>query len=142
MVLATHEMISKNHVSIEDRRYALSTDIDWLEQRSEWTGLKSVVMVESNRMIGETTSTERRYYLTSLTDLSKVADPIRAHWAIRNSQHLVLDVTFGEDDSVKLQKNARSNKALLSRIALNLLRDHDDSKLSIKRRRITEYSVL
>ena len=79
MVLATHEMINKNHVSIEDRRYALSTDIDWLEQRSEWTGLKSVVMVESTRMIGETTSTERRYYLTSLTDLSKVADPIRAH---------------------------------------------------------------
>ena len=51
-------------------------------------------------------------------------------------------MTFGEDDSVKLQKNARSNKALLTRIALNLLRDHDDSKLSIKRRRITEYSVL
>ncbi|WP_115343004.1 transposase family protein [Psychrobacter phenylpyruvicus] len=55
--------------------------------------------------------------MTSLTDLPIVAQYIRSHWAIENSQHWVLDVTFGEDRSVKLEKNARSNKALLTRTA-------------------------
>ena len=87
-------------------------------------------------IIGEDSHTERRYYLTSLTDLPIVAQYIRSHWAIENSQHWVLDVTFDEDRSVKLEKNARSNKALLTRTALNLLRDRDDTKLSVKRRRI------
>lgn len=134
--LDIHETIDKDHGRIEVRRYALSTDIEWLAYQSDWVGLKAVAMVESTRMVGEMISTERRYYLSSLTDLSQVAETIRAHWAIENSQHWVLDVTFGEDDSVKIQKNARSNKALLIRTALNLLRVHDDSKLSVKRRRI------
>lgn len=134
--LSVHETIDKGHGRIDIRRYALSTAIDWLVQKPDWAGLNAVAMVESTRILNNTSSTQRRHYLTSLTDLPKVADTIRAHWAIENSQHWVLDVTFGEDDSVKLQKNARSNKALLTRKALNLLCDHDDSHLSVKRRRI------
>lgn len=134
--LPINETVDKDHGRIEVRRYALSTKIDWLDNKSDWTGLSAVAMVESTRIIGEDSHTERRYYLTSLTDLPIVAQYIRSHWAIENSQHWVLDVTFGEDRSVKLEKNARSNKALLTRTALNLLRDRDDTKLSVKRRRI------
>lgn len=134
--LPINETVDKDHGRIEVRRYALSTKIDWLDNSSDWTGLSAVAMVESTRIIGEDSHTERRYYLTSLTDLPIVAQYIRSHWAIENSQHWVLDVTFGEDHSVKLEKNARSNKALLTRTALNLLRDRDDTKLSVKRRRI------
>lgn len=134
--LDIHETIDKNHGRIETRRYTLSTDIAWLEQLNEWYQLKSVVMVESIRQIQDKTSIERRYYLSSLTDLKQIAHCIRQHWSIENSQHWVLDVIFGEDSSIKLERNEKSNKALLTRAALNLIRQNGDDKLSVKRQKI------
>lgn len=81
-------------------------------------------------------TTERRYYLTSLTDLTMIAETIRNHWSIENSQHWVLDVIFGEDNQKNLERNEKANKALLTRTALNLFRANGDEKLSIKRSKI------
>ncbi|MDO5652383.1 MAG: ISAs1 family transposase [Moraxella sp.] len=84
-------------------------------------------------MIVKTIATERRYYLTSLTELGSIADAIRSHWLIENSQHWVLDVIFGEDNQKHLERNEKANKALLTRTALNLIRANGDEKLSVKR---------
>ena len=131
--LAILETIDKDHGRIETRKYAISTDINWLENKSEWTSLNAVVMVESTREIKDKISTERRYYLTSLTDLPTIATTIRELWSIENSQHWVLDVIYGEDNQKSLERNEKANKALLTRTALNLVRANGDKNLSVKR---------
>ncbi len=134
--LSLFETLDKGHGRLEQRKYALSDTIDWLEDKVLWHGLKSLGMVESTRIIGERTSVERRYYLTTLADTEQFAKTVRQHWFIENQQHWVLDVCFSEDDNRARQNNQRSNRALINRSALNLLRANDDSNLSIKRRRI------
>ena len=95
--LVVHETVDKDHGRLEIRRYRLSRDIAWLSQKPEWVSLQAVGRVESIRIIGGKSSTEYRYYLTSLNDRPRFAETVRGHWAIENSQHWVLDVQFGED---------------------------------------------
>ena len=45
-----------------------------------------------------------------------------AHWAIENSLHWVLDVTFDEDRARNRKDNGPENLAILRRLTLNLLR--------------------
>lgn len=71
--------------------------------------------------------------MTSLTDLATIAHAIRSHWSIENSGHWVLDVIFGEDNHKSLERHEKKNKALLIRVALNLIRANGDDKLSVKR---------
>lgn len=131
--LPSTQTIDKDHGRLETRRYAISTQLDWLADKEEWTNLNAVVMVESVREIKDKLTTERRYYLTSLTDLTLISNTIRNHWSIENSQHWVLDVVFGEDNHKSLERNEKANKALLTRTALNLIRANGDEKLSVKR---------
>ena len=134
--LETIQTIDKAHGRIESRTYALSTNLDWLEQKADWVGLKSVVMVESIRQLNEQTTIQRRYYLSSLTDLKAISGHIRNHWHIENCQHWVLDVAFGEDNQARLERNEKSNKALLTRTALNLIKQNGNNTLSTKRNKI------
>jgi hypothetical protein len=87
--LPQQETIDKDHGRIEIRRYALSDEIAWLEQQPEWAGLQAVGRVESTRIIGETTTTEYRYYLCSLTDPACFADAVRRHWDIEGVRPLI-----------------------------------------------------
>ena len=41
----------KAHGRIESRTYQLLTDIAWLPDKGQWTGLKAIGMVKSKRMI-------------------------------------------------------------------------------------------
>lgn len=129
------EEVEKNHGRLEIRRYALSSEVDWLEQKPLWAGLKSIGRVESIREVNGQQERHCRYYLTTLTDVNQFSQIARQHWSIENQQHWILDVTFGEDNSRSYQNNQRSNLAIFRRISLNLLQSMSD-KLSIKRRRI------
>ena len=74
-------------------------DIKWLQERHDWPGLKAVVMVESEREIGDRIERETRFYLTSLALMACMLGPIvRSHWAIENSLHWVLDMVFRDDE--------------------------------------------
>ena len=65
-------------------------DVEWLQERHQWPGLKGVVMVESTREIGGKIDHETRFYITSLVLLANLIGPlIRGHWAIENSLHWV-----------------------------------------------------
>ena len=44
----------------------------------------------------------------------------RAHWAIENSLHWVLDVTMNEDRARNRKENGPENLAIMRRVALNL----------------------
>ncbi|MEA2905113.1 MAG: hypothetical protein QOI12_2500, partial [Alphaproteobacteria bacterium] len=59
---------------------------------------------------------------------------VRSHWAIENSLHWVLDVTFGDDQSRLRTGHGALNMAVVRHFAINLVRAVGD-KRSIKLRR-------
>ena len=76
------------------------------------------------------------YFLASYEDdPAKMAAAIRAHWAIENSLHWVLDVTFREDECRVRDRTAAANFAMLRKIALNLIKQDSTAKTSLKARR-------
>jgi predicted transposase YbfD/YdcC len=61
--------------------------------KSQWKGLQSIVMIESERNIGDKCQTEQRFYVSSLPlDAKAIASAIRQHWHVENKLHWVLDV--------------------------------------------------
>lgn len=67
----------------------------------------------------------------------KILSAIRSHWAIENSVHWVLDMSFGEDQSKIRKDNAPVNMATVRHIALNFLNNAKASfnRISINRLR-------
>jgi predicted transposase YbfD/YdcC len=123
----THE---RAHGRAETRRCLAIGDPQYLayvDPDGRWPGLRSVVRIESTRRIGDTVSSEARYFLSSLPpDATLLARSIRSHWGIENRLHWVLDVVFHEDLSRVRDGHAPENLAILRHFALNLLR-HDRS---------------
>lgn len=134
--LSVQETVEKDHGRLEIRRYALSDRIDGLEGKSDWAGLHAVGRVESTRIIGDQTSTERRDFLCSFTDPARFAAIVRGHWGIENQQHWVLDVQFGEDVCRTRHNDSAQNLALIRRMALNVLRHNGPPRDSIRRRKL------
>jgi predicted transposase YbfD/YdcC len=132
-----HREWSEGHGRDECRRCWATSDLSWLEGREEWAGLRSVVLIESERFIGESLAVEERYYLSSLpADAKLLNGAARSHWGVENSLHWVLDVTFQEDRSRIRKENAPENFGLLRRLALCLLKKEGTSKRSIKGKRL------
>lgn len=135
--LAYWESVEKGHGRIETRRYWQSDRIAWFGDKAAWDSLRSVGVVEATRDIDGKISTERRYYLSSLTlDAQRFGHAIRSHWGVENQLHWVLDVVFNEDQSRARAKHAGENLATLRRWSLNLLKaDKLLAKRSLKGRR-------
>jgi predicted transposase YbfD/YdcC len=132
-----HETTDGDHGRIEIRRYWSVSDISWIEDRERWKGFQSICMVESERLIGDTKTVERRYYISSLdSDAKSLSHPVRVHWGIENSVHWILDVAFREDDCRIRKDHGPENFAILRHIALNLLKHEKTSKVGTKAKRL------
>ncbi|MEL6349855.1 MAG: ISAs1 family transposase, partial [Myxococcota bacterium] len=94
-----YEQSNKGH-GREERRVIWSTSwLAWLPQKDDWTGLQTVIMVDSWRKTSKKESFEKRYYISSVqSNAESCGAAIREHWGIENGQHYILDVTFREDD--------------------------------------------
>ena len=135
--ISTHQTVDADHGRIETRGYRVIHDVGWLQERHEWPGLKAVVVVESQREINGKIANETRFYITSLVLLANAIGPmIRAHWAIENSLHWVMDMVFRDDESRVRTDNAPANFATCRHIAYNLTRKAP-GKDSIRLRRKT-----
>ncbi len=127
------------HGRIETRKCSVYTDFSHIENISRWAGIKSIVKIESLRIIKDTGKEERelRLYISSIKpDARKISNGIRKHWGIENSLHWVLDVSFGEDKSMKRNVNAVENFSIINRIALNLIKQEKSKKISNKGKRL------
>jgi predicted transposase YbfD/YdcC len=117
-----HEECDKGHGRIEIRKHWITDKIDWLDNKEQWPGLKSIAVIESERIKNNNSSIERRYYISSLSaNAQMLSSAVRSHWGVENNLHWVLDVTFGEDASRVRNENAAENMAIIRHTALNLL---------------------
>ena len=135
--ISTHETVDADHGRIETRNYTVIHDVEWLQAIHQWPGLKAVVVVESRREINGKITDETRFYITSLAMLAPAVGPmIRAHWAIENSLHWVMDMVFRDDECRVRTDHAPANFATCRHIAYNLTRKAP-GKDSIRLRRKT-----
>jgi len=103
--------------------------------------LKAFGCIRSSRTIKENTTTEYRYFLTSLCDTTVFAHSVRAHWGIENKLHWTLDVAFREDYARNRKDHSAANLAVIRKICLNLIRQeptekYEKQKLSLNRKRL------
>lgn len=127
-----------DHGRIEERRVWYSEDVSWLPDIDQWPGLSSIIAVEAHRMIGDKTTRERRYFISSSSGLSaeQMGSMIRQHWGIENKLHWSLDVSFGEDQCRIRKGYGAENMSRLRRIALNLLKQEKTLKKGIATKRL------
>lgn len=139
--LDTHTTDDLDHGRGETRHHRVCHAIDWLVSdrrypgEPRFPGLKAIAMVEARVGRGETTSVERRYFVSSLPlDAKLFARAVRAHWGIENRLHWVLDVVF-HDDLMRLRTaHGPRNMATIKHMAMNLIRSAP-GKDSLKTRR-------
>ena len=133
-----HEQVEAGHHRGE-KRQVWTVDVSELpplHNQALWSGLKTVVMIVSERRLWNKTTTESRFYLSSLSsNAERIAGASRSHWGIENSLHWALDVTFCEDKSRIRKQNSPENFALLRRLAINLLKPEKTFKQSLKMKR-------
>lgn len=121
--ISQNETVDGDHGRIETRKTTVIHNVAWLRARHDWPGLKSIVVVESTRRIGDKIDSETRLYITSLTLIAALVGPIiRSHWAIENSLHWVMDMVFRDDECRVRTQNAPANFTTLKHMAHNLLR--------------------
>lgn len=137
-----YESLDQRRGRKETRRcWAWGGDLgEWLEGAENWAGLASIAAVELVREEKGETTTERRYFISTLpADAEKLAKAVRAHWSVENSLHWVLDVVFGEDAARARTKNAAANLSTLRRLAQNLIKvtpNEKYAKWTVRKRKL------
>jgi predicted transposase YbfD/YdcC len=107
-----------------------------------WVDCALLGRVDSVRVVnGQASAVETRYYIASREmSTAAFAAAVRDHWGIENRLHWSLDVIFGEDERRLTEDNAPQNYSLLSKMALNLLRQDlppgKKKSLRLRRKRI------
>jgi predicted transposase YbfD/YdcC len=96
-------------------------------------------MIESTVEHRGKTAVTRHYHLSSRTLTAQWAraaylEAARAHWAVENGLHWVLDVVFDEDRSRNRKDNGPENLATLRKLALNIL-NKTRRDISVRRKR-------
>jgi predicted transposase YbfD/YdcC len=139
--LEAFETTDADHGRIETRRHRVTHSTGWLFSDRRYAGeprlpgLAGLGCVEATRTEAGRTSASTRYYFCSapLTP-ERFARAVRGHWAIENSLHWVLDVTFNEAPARTRRDHGPANLAILRRLSLNLL-NKARPKMSLSRKR-------
>lgn len=138
----TREVTEKSHGREVTYWYTQLPVPDSLRGREQWAKLKTIgVAVRYCHANGKDTY-DTRYYLSSLRmDVKHFAGAVRNHWAIENTLHWCLDVTFREDESRLRNRIAGDNLAWLKRFAVGLLKQVPSKESVAMRRRIAGWNV-
>ena len=133
---AKHRMFDADHGRSETRICYCTDVLDDIENTQDWKGLRTIAMIQAERVEGAKTSTERRYYISSLPPNAKwINDAARKHWGVENGLHWVLDVAFNEDLCRSRKNRGAAIRAVLNRVAVNICKADTAAKVGIKNRR-------
>lgn len=107
------------------------------EVLTKWKGLKTLIKIESERILGNEKQVQTRYCISSeeYEKASYYSALVRGHWSIENQLHWHLDVTFNEDKCRARKGFSAENLSTIRKLALQIIKSYDD-KLSLKKRRV------
>jgi predicted transposase YbfD/YdcC len=113
----------------------------WIAQHG-WKNLRQIVRIRRSRTIGDTTTTEDHFYISSETvDAARILHMARQHWGIEAKTHWILDVVFNEDRCRARKDHAAHNLVTIRRFVLNLLRRNPKAMGLRRRRKIASYNM-
>lgn len=120
--------VEKNGGRIEKRScYVLQglESLNYLKDRlKEWENVRQIFCIKREIESNEKKSTEKSYYLTSLTDEpDKLMRYARNHWKIE-SMHWLLDVNFKEDNCPVKNENTQKILNMMRKLAIKLHTDY------------------
>ena len=127
--------IEKRNGEAEIREYGFTNDVDWIYNKNEGIGLKSVGFAKrtyknsQNKIVSDI-----RFYISNLSagHIEIISRSIRGEWAIENNLHYFLDTVFNEDSSTAFVKNTQKNLNIIRKFALALLKNYKEkTKLSM-----------
>jgi predicted transposase YbfD/YdcC len=145
--LSIEENWEYDHGRFEIRKCSILSAQSTIDEEiiAQWSGLQTIIEIESIRIIKDTKTVETRYYISDENESNALyfSYLVRGHWGIENLLHWHLDVTFKEDKCRVRTGNAPENLATLRKLALQIISQHKD-KLSLQKRRVraaydTEY---
>ena len=129
------EEVDKDHGRLEIRRYWITEELRTLPNTEQWMGLSSIGMVERICAIGDTQTSERRFFLNSIgADARRFAHAVRGHWGVENRLHWRLDVVFSDDASRIRKGNAPAIMTSIRHLCMNLF-EHEPSSLRLSQKR-------
>lgn len=143
--LDTTVEVDKGHGRIEQRTVTVAHEVGWLKGDRRFPGelrlpdVTTIIQVASRAELKDRSRFDTRYYVSSAAlPAARAADAIRSHWAIENSLHWVLDVTFGDDQSRLRTGHGAKNMAVVRHFAINLVRSTKDKRsIRLRRKRAT-----
>src|SRR5947209_20227621 len=136
------EQVEKGHGRLERRHILTSPDLnDYL--RRDWGEVGQVFRLQRERQSKETRSVEVVYGWTSLSPQccppERLAQLIRAHWAVENRLHWRRDVTLGEDDCGVRFPPVAQMLAVLNTVVLSLMDLHHIPNVARQLRRFASH---
>jgi predicted transposase YbfD/YdcC len=113
----------KGHGRIEEREIVVTNNLWWLNCKSKWKDLTSLVEVTCKRTIDGKTTEAKRFFISNLELTAERAGLLsRSHWAVENRLHWNMDFNFKEDANLAATGHAPENLAILKRLASTLIR--------------------
>lgn len=137
----TYQEVVTGHGRIDTLTYYHCKVPGDIPGRSQWKGLRTIGVAIRESRQGDKVTREVRYFICSIrVSVKRFARAVRGHWAIENTLHWCLDVTFREDESRLRDRIAANNIAWLKRFALSLLKQIDDKESIAMRRRMAGWN--
>ena len=136
------EQIEKGHGRLERRHITTSPDLnDYLHR--DWGEVGQVFRVERERKSKDKQSREVVYGLSTLPQqgcpAKRMAQLIRAHWAVENRLHWRRDATLGEDRCGVRFPPVAQMLAVLNTVVLSLMDVHQVKNVARQRRRFASH---
>jgi len=136
-----HEEVLKGHGREDTLTYYQLPAPSSLTTKKRWKKLKTIgVAIRISKSKGKETSDVRYYISSAKMGVRRFAESVRGHWAIENTLHWCLDVTFREDDSRVRDRHAAENLAWLKRLTISLLKQQKDKESIAMRRRMAGWN--
>jgi predicted transposase YbfD/YdcC len=132
----------KGHGRVDEITYYQMPVPADLVNRELGAGLKTIGVAIRISQCGDICTSEVRYYISSIgMGVKRFGRLVRGHWAIENTLHWCLDVTFREDESRVRNRNTANNLAWLKRFSLSLLKQQKDKHSIAMTRRIAGWNI-